>query len=514
MPRVPSSPPSLRLPEACHETALKVAFVTPELQTLVRRTSLAEISDYLPRTLRKLGTDVRVFLPFTQDVEVSELSELKEVASLRVPDGERTTRVRVQLGLLDDLPIYLIDHGELFRRRHPYGNDTGPYPDNWRRYAVFSRAVLLALEALDFIPDVLHCLDWTTGLIPVIHQLEYVEARPDHPLAATGTYFAIQNLAMQGAFEREILPRIGLPHRLLQAIEGFELGGKVNFLKAGAEFATIVGTDSPEQAERIQEIDRGDGLEETFRRRRKELVGVQSGIDYRAWDPSTDPLLAQTYSTADKELAGKRKCKATLQASLRLDNGPRTPLLTIIGRFDSDSGFDILAEALTPMLERNLELVLMGPGQPEILDRVRTVEETFSGRCRLIEGYRVETAHTLLGGADMLLLPSHYHPSNALCAIAMRYGVVPVVYAHSGLEDTVADLMTNARAGTGFHFPQYTSESLLEGVDGARAVYKKAPDWKRLVHRVLKQDFSWQESARSYLKAYRRVTRRTKTRGA
>ena len=225
---------------------------------------------------------------------------------------------------------------------------------------------------------------------------------------------------------------------------------------------------------------------------------------------SRDDAPAMVFAGEDKELAGKRKCKATLQASLKLDNGPRTPLITILGRFDSDSGFEILAEALTPMLERNLELVLMGPGQAEIIERMRTVEQTFAGRCRVIDGYYVEIAHTLLAGSDILLLPAHYHPSNALCAIAMRYGVVPVVYAHSGLEDTVADMCADKRKGTGFMFQRYSSDDLLEGIDEARAIYKSAPDWKRIVSRCLKKDFSWQESGRSYLKAYRRVTRRVR----
>lgn len=489
---------------------MKVAFVTPEFQSLVHRTNLAEISEYLPRTLRQAGTDVVVFLPHTLGLATDKLTDLVVAGWVEVPDGEETATLTIRRGKFHDLPVVLIEHPELFQNRNPYGDENGPYTDNWRRYAVFARAVLEALTVVDFHPDIIHCLDWTTGLIPVIRMLEYEDARPDHPASQAGTYFAIHNLAMQGSFEREILPKIGLPHRLFRAIDGYELGGRVNFLKAGAEFATIVGTHSPSQADRIQMLDRGDGLEETFIRRQKELVGVQNGIDYRTWDPATDGLLSHSFSAADKELAGKRKCKTALQASLKLDNGPRTPLITILGRFDSDSGFDILAEALTPMLERNLELVLMGPGQAEIIERMRTVEETFTGRCRVIDGYYVDIAHTLLAGSDILLLPGHYHPSNALCAIAMRYGVVPVVYAHSGLEDTVLDMGADKRKGTGFMFPHYTSDDLLAGIDAARAAYKSAPDWKRIVMRCLKKDFSWQESARNYLKAYRRVTRRVR----
>ena len=489
---------------------MRVAFVTPELLALVRRTSLAEISEFLPQTLLSLGADLRLFLPFHQDVEAERLIDLKKVGQVEVEDGEERTTLEVHTGRLGELPIVLIDHPVLFRSRHPYGDEEGPYSDNWRRYAVFTRGVLAAMRLIKFKPDVIHCVDWTTGLLPLIHRLEVADDK-DHPAAKAGTYFGIHNLAMQGSFEREVLPKIGIPHHLFQHVEGIQLGGKVNFLKAGAEFATVIGTHSPSMAERVQTVERGDGLEETFRRRKKELVGVLSGIDYRAWDPSHDPLLAQPFSADDNDPSvGKRKCKATLQAGIRLDNGPRTPLVTIIGRFDSDSGFDILAEALTPMLERNLQLVLMGPGSPEILERVRTVEQTFTGRCRIIEGYNVNTAHTLLGGADMLILPAHYHASNALCAIAMRYGVVPVVYAHSGLEDTVINALEDPKKGTGILFPNYNSDSLLAGIDAARALYKKAGDWKLMLQRCLSQDFSWQESGRKYLKAYRRVTRRTR----
>lgn len=458
------------------------------------------------------GADVTVFLPFTQDIDPAQLTEFEPCGEVSVRDCEGQTTLTLHQGRSSGLHIVLIGHKELFRQRHPYGDDNGPYEDNWRRYALFARAVLEAFGRLAMTPDILHCLDWTTGLIPVLHRLEYGANRPDHPTARAGTYFAVHNLAMQGSFERSILPKIHIPHLYFRAVEGLELGGKVNYLKAGAEFATILGTHSPTQVDRIQDSGRGDGLETTFRRRKKELVGIINGIDYRAWDPACDPLLPQEFGTADVDLAGKRKCKAHLQATLKLDNGPRTPLICIIGRFDTDSGFDVLAESLIPMLERNVQLVMMGPGQANILERMRNVESSFNTRCRVIGGYHLGTAHTVLGGADVLLMPAHYNPSSALCAIAMRYGVTPLAYAHSGLEDLIVDQTHSPETGTGFAFYTYSSEALLEGLDQARAVYKKAADWKTLVHRCLAQDFSWRESARTYLKAYRRVTRRIRGR--
>ena len=491
---------------------MKIAFATPELKSLVRRTQLAEIAELLPRTLQGLGADVRVFLPFSKDIDVESLGPLEESALLRIRDGSTRTPITIRTGYVDGLTVHLIDHETLYRNRHPYGDEDGPYLDNWRRYAIFARAVLEGFGPLAFTPDVIHCLDWTSGLIPLVQKLEY-EGR-DHPAAKPGTFFAIQNLAMQGSFEREILPKIGVPHTYFRNVEGVALGGRVNFLKAGAEFATIIGTTSTSKAAELVDSDRGDGLEDTFRRRAKEMVGVQSGIDYRTWDPATDPLLVQNFSNTQKDVPGKRKCKARLQEGLKLDVSPRTPLVAVIGRFDADSGFDILAESLTPILERNVQLVLMGPGPPEIIERLHTIEQTFAGCCRVIEGYDVGTAHTLLAGADVLLLPGHYHATNALAAIAMRYGVVPMAYAHSGLQDTLVDLEDSPKKGTSILFSRYESDALVEAVDAARAIYKKASDWKVVLKRCMEQDFSWAESGREYLKAYRRVTRRLKSRSS
>lgn len=489
---------------------MRIAFITPELEPLVRRTGLAEVASALPRALAEVGSDVRIFLPLTQPLNLSALEDLQEVGLVSVRDGDGTTAFTIHSGRLGSVVVYLFESATYFSSRNPYGNDEGPYPDNWRRYAAFSRAVLSSLPVVDFAPEVLHCVDWTSGLIPVLRELEYEGADPEHPASRAGTYFQIYNLAFQGSFERDILPHVGLPHRIFQSIGGIELAGKVNFLKAGCEFATILGTHSPGHARRIQQQDRGYGLEEVFRRRAKELVGIANGIDYQAWDPSGDPLLAQTYSAKDRSLAGKKKCKAALQASLSLDRGPRTPIAAMIGRFDTDSGFDLVAEQVTSILERNIEVVLMGAGRPDIHERLKTMESTFVGRCRVIEGYNASTAHAIMGGADILLLPSHYHPGNALCAIGMRYGVVPIIYSGSGLEDYVVDLQRNSRGGTGFHFETYSAEGLLGGIDAARKLYRNAAAWKTVVLRCLRQDFSWQATAREYLKAYRRVTRRVR----
>ncbi|MEZ5980595.1 MAG: glycogen/starch synthase [Planctomycetota bacterium] len=493
---------------------VKVAFVTPELQQLVRRTNLASVAQDLARHLRDAGSDARVFIPWTVELQVDALSELDELRSVTVPDFEGPQTFRIHHGTMGDLPVYLFDHPRFFEGKHPYGNEQGPYQDNWRRYAAFSRAVLASFPQLDFAPDVIHVMDWTGGILPLIHKLEYLdkpddESTKDNAACRAGTFLSVHNLAMQGTFEREVLARIGVPHEYFRTVEGVELAGKVNFLKAGAEFATIIGTHSPYHAQVIQERDRGYGLEETFARRKKEIVGIHNGIDYKAWDPSKDPLLPRRFDAKDP--SGKLDSKAAVQAALKLDIDPKAPLACHIGRWDADSGFDLLAEVMAPILERDVQLVVMGAGGEDVTKRLRTMETTFVGRMRVLSSYDGAAAHRLMGGADLMLMPSHYQPSNPLFGIALRYGVVPIVYAQSGLEDTIRDVDEAPAEGLGFHFSPYTGDGLLEATLRASEHFA-SKKWPALVKRCLEQDFSWENAAKEYLKAYRRVTRRIRGR--
>ena len=488
---------------------MRIAFVTPELQPLVRRTNLAEMAEALPKTLVAQNQKVLVFLPHTVDVDPNEIEDLKIVGEVGV--GElSSTPFTVSTGVYRTIPLALFNHPVLFKGRNPYGNENGPYPDNWRRYAAFARAVLASFELLKFSPTIIHCLDWTAGMVPLYRYTEYLHRDLNHPVSKAGVFFSFQNIAMQGSFERQILPDIGVPVELFKNIHGLERDGRVNFLKAGLEFSHIISAPSPLQAVRIQSVDRGYGLEGTFQRRADDLIGITNGINYSAWDPATDPNLSHTYAAKDKDLTAKRNCKRVLQKDTGLDTGARTLLAGVIGRLDADGGYDLLAEVMTHILERNIELVLMGSGQPEILERIRSIEATFTGRCRLIENYDTQTAHRIMAGSDILLLPPHHNPTHALSAIAMRYGTPPLVYAHSGLEDTVASFSTNKRTPTGFTFSPYSGEGLLEGLDGVRDIWKDTAEWKKLSFRCMRQDFSWEETASQYLKAYRTVSKRLK----
>ena len=488
---------------------MRIAFVTPELQPLVRRTNLADMAGALPTTLVAQNHTVLVCLPHTVDVDPIDIDNLKEVGQVEVGDLSPIP-FTVSTGIFRTIPIALFHHPELFKGRNPYGNENGPYPDNWRRYAAFARAVLASFALLKFHPTVIHCMDWTAGLVPLFRRTDYLQKDVKHPVSKAGIFFSFQNIAMQGSFERQILPEIGVHVDIFKNINGIERDGRVNFLKAGLEFAHVISAPSPLQAERIQGVERGYGLEGTFKRRANDLIGITNGINYHAWDPATDPSLSHPFSAKDKDLSAKRNCKRALQKDLGLDTGARTLLAGVIGRLDADGGYDLLAEVMTHILERNVELVLMGSGQPEILERIRSIEATFTGRCRLIENYDTRTAHRIMAGSDILLLPPHHNPTHALSAIAMRYGTPPLVYAHSGLEDTVSSYSTNKKTPTGFTFSPYSGEGLLEGLDSVRDVWKDTAEWKKLAFRCMRQDFSWEETAAQYVKAYRTIARRVK----
>lgn len=495
---------------------VKVAFVTPELQLLVRRSRLAGAAQDLAVHLRKAGADVRVFLPAAKGLDFEALSDLEVFGEVSVEDRAdgrlRKQIFRIRGGKLGNLPVYLVEHPRLFGERFPYGDENGPYGDNWYRYALFTRAVLGALDLLSFEADVLHGLDWTAGLLPLLHQLELPKLPEGHFLHRAGTFYSVLNLAMQGEFEREILTKIGIPTENFRHSGGVELAGKVNFLKAGVEFATIVGTHSPSHARVIQTRDRGYGLEDSFEGRKKELVGIHNGIDFESWNPAADPLIPANFSGAARGLAGKSRCKASLQEALQLDISEKSLLACHIGRWDADSGFDLLAEVIGNVLERDIELVVMGAGGEGITRRMKTIQGTFVGRMRVLSGYDAAAAHRLVAGADLLLLPSHYQPANPLFAVGMRYGVVPLVYAQGGLEDVVPDVEADPKGGLGFHFSPYTGDGLLAGLMRAKETFESEKAWNAVQRRGLEQDFSREHTAAEYLKAYRRVTRRVRGR--
>lgn len=489
---------------------MHIAIVSPELSPVIAPTKLGSTTQSLAQALHGSGQDVRIFMPWSYGVNTMPLGSLLERGEVQVPDGAGTQTFKVLEGCLNGMTVHLLDNEPFFASHHPYGDAEGPYPENWRRYSLFSKAVLASLDLLPFRPDVIHCMDWTTGVLPLYQKLFYINKLPKHPAARAGSYFGVNNLAIQGVFERDVLPQMDIPFELFRQVEGVEHAGKLNFMKVGIEFATAVGTHSPGHALKVQEMDRGYGLEAVFKRRAEQLFGIHNGIDYSAWNPSIDASLPANFGSASQGMAGKKKCKAALQSSLKLDNGPRTPLACCIGRWDADSGFDLVIECLTELLERGVEVIIMGQGNEEISNRLHSTEKAFPGRLRVIDGFNAHTTHQMMAGSDLMLLPYHYQPSNSFFAIAMRYGVLPVIFENGGLELAVVDQRQNESKGTGFHFGPYTAAGLRECLLEVIQCYRDAETWDALVQRAMAVDYSWSATATNYLKAYRKVVQMVK----
>lgn len=412
--------------------------------------------------------------------------------------------IRLVSGQMPDtgVPVWLVDCPDLFDRpggpyQDPFGGD---WPDNLQRFALLSRvAVRLALGTLDVMwrPDVVHAHDWHTGLIPLL--LGRVRGR------RPATLFTIHNMAYQGQFGIESLADLGLPTKVFTPA-GIEFYGGVSLLKAGIRYADHVNTVSPTYADEIKTSDEGCGFDGLLRERADALSGILNGVDYRCWDPVNDGHLPATYSNFD--VSGKRICKGQLQRELGLTESPDTPLIAYISRFTHQKMTDIVADVTPALLEKNLQLAMLGEGEPALEHRLRELAQLGSGRLAIRVGYEEPLAHRLQAGADILLHPSRFEPCGLSQLYALRYGTLPVVRSVGGLADTVVDADEDGALcdrATGFVFQKAEPTAMLDAVDRALALYAQPLVWRRMQRRAMSRNFGWEASAKEYLSLYNQL---------
>lgn len=478
---------------------MKILFASSEAQPLIKTGGLADVSGALPAAIRRLHHDARLVIP-AYPLALERARNLEQVAELQVAGA--SAPVAVLLGKLPNatLPVYLIDSPlHFFRAGDPYRSSNGQdWPDNAHRFAVFSRAVAMlgAGEAgLDWTPNIVHCNDWQTGLVPALLSL-----RSERP----GSVFTIHNLAYQGLFPSALLQELELPQSLWSS-DGLEFYGMLSFIKGGIAYADRLTTVSPSYAAEIRTAAFGYGLEGILDYRFDVLSGILNGIDAKVWDPETDRYLAQHYSRAD--LAGKWLNKQVLQETLGLERRDDVPLLGHIGRMVEQKGVDLLFEACDSLLgEQVLQLALLGSGEPRFEAAARALATKYPDQCAVRLGYDEALAHQIEAGADIFLMPSRFEPCGLNQMYSLRYGTVPIVRRTGGLIDTVVDT-NDATLGndtaTGFVFDAATPMALRGAIERALAAFHATDVWSRLVHRAMEQDFSWEHSARQYIALYR-----------
>jgi starch synthase len=400
------------------------------------------------------------------------------------------------------LPVYLIANDEFFGREGIYGAEGSDYQDNAFRFAFLARAALEAARELELGPDIFHINDWQTALLPVYQKLFYQD---DPKVGRGGVVLSIHNLAYQGIFDADYLPRLGLPKEVLH-LEGLEFYGQLNFLKGGMVYSDLLTTVSPTYAHEIQTRKLGAGLDGLLRKRAEDLVGILNGIDTTIWNPLKDDSLFRSYNAS--HLEGKATNKKRLQELLGLEVSENAPLFGCIARLDPQKGLDLLVDIAPEMLISGAQLIVLGSGRKEYLDAFRELEDEFPNQISLNEGFQAELAPRIYAGADMFLMPSRFEPCGLGQMIALRYGTIPIVRRTGGLADTIFDLDENPKQGNGFVFERYEASAFLAAVQRAMSHFHESQTWSTLVKRAMQADFSWKESANRYMEVYQSAAKR------
>jgi len=479
-----------------------ILIASPEAWPLAQTGGLAEVVGSLPGALANLGAQPAVIMPAYQSVLNKWPTRFKDTGvSLAVPQRGQTTEGRLLRGKLSsNVPVYLVACDPFFDRPGLYGNGGREYSDNPERFSFFSQAVLAALPHLAAPPDIILANDWQTGLI-----MPYLLERGlDRPKGV----FVIHNMGYLGLVPAAKWPVLGLPG-YYNNFDGLEYFGQSSLLKAGLVFSRALVTVSPTYALEAQTPEGGQGLDGTMRYHAHKLTGILNGVDYQIWNPETDAFLPAHYGLHD--LAGKRLCKTTILAEMGLPpTAANFPLIGMVTRLTAQKGISLVAEAAEDIFRTGASLVVLGSGEPAYEEMVRELTELYPEQCRALIGFDEPLAHRIIAGSDFVLLPSMYEPCGLAQIYALKYGTVPIVRAVGGLNDTVRDFAGNNPQGlmdTGFKFSQFQAKALLLAVRRAVDLFARPADFQSMIESGMKEDFSWDNSARQYLEMFEKILR-------
>ncbi len=477
---------------------MKIVFAASECVPFSKTGGLADVVGALPPALAALGHQVTVYLPKYKQTKLADPQTMVRSVTVPFDDRYRFGSV-VDGGSHSGVKFYFIDYPPYFDRDALYGTPLGDYRDNAERFALYSRAVLEGCKVLG-VPDVFHCHDWQSALVPILLRSVYAE---DPALRDVATVFTIHNMGYQGLFPPDTLPLLMLPWDLF-TIDKLEFYGKLNLLKGALVFSDFITTVSRKYSQEIQTAEYGFGLEGVLRARSGTVSGILNGVDYNEWSPQTDKFIVAHYSPED--LSGKAKCKQDLLAEFGVQNpDPKLPVIGIVSRFAAQKGFDLISQVADRIAREDLIVVALGAGDKEYEDLFRRLNKQFPQKFAVKVAYDNKIAHKIEAGSDMFLMPSRYEPCGLNQIYSLKYGTVPVVRATGGLDDTIENWDPHARKGTGFKFSEYSGEALLATIRTAIQAYADRDSWQALMRNGMSRDFSWTASAKEYVRIYERV---------
>jgi starch synthase len=470
----------------------KVLFVTSEAVPFVKTGGLADVTGSLPVELTKSGLDVRVILPKYGDIPGHYKDEMEQVGQTTIHLGWRQQFLGIEKLVDRGITYYFIDNEYYFKRKGIYG-----FFDDAERYAYFCRAVLESIPFLDFVPDVLHCHDWHSGLISLYLKEQYAHL----PLySSMKTVFTIHNLRYQGIFPPEIMEFLELGPEYL-ADDKLEFFGNVNYMKAALVYSDVLTTVSPSYAGEIQQPQRGEKLDGLLTVRQANLVGIINGIDQESYNPATDTALVVNYSKMSPKRKLKNKIK--LQELLGLPIDEKIPVIAMVTRMDRSKGLDLVAHVLDDLLaQQDIQFIVLGTGSETYQSMFRIANHRYPTRISTQIYFDEHLSRQIYAGADLFLMPSLYEPCGIGQLIAMRYGCLPIVRETGGLRDTVFSYNEQTGQGNGFSFTEYNADDMLYTIQRALQLYQDKKAWYKLVRNAMKCDYSWKKSALEYKAIY------------
>ena len=477
---------------------MHIAFAASECVPFSKTGGLAAVVGALPRALAAAGHQVSVYIPRYRQTKLTDARTV--VRSITVPfdDHYRFCSI-VSAGSKSGVDHYFVEYPPFFDRDALYGTSSGDYPDNAERFALFSRAVLEGSKILG-IPQIFHCHDWQSALIPVLLKTQYAE---DPAFKEVGTVFTIHNMGYQGLFPPDTLPLLTLPWDLL-TMSKMEFFGNVNFLKGALVFSDFITTVSRKYSQEIQTTEFGFGLEGVLRDRASTVTGILNGVDYDEWSPQADKFIAARYSPQD--LSGKAKCKQDLLAAFGIANPDlKLPVIGIVSRFAAQKGFDLIAQIMDRLAREEMIVIALGNGDKQYEEMFARLQKQFPQKIAIKIAYDNAIAHKIEAGSDMFLMPSKYEPCGLNQIYSLKYGTVPVVRATGGLDDTIEPWDARTGRGTGFKFSDYNGEALLLTIKEALKAFRDQTSWQTLMRNGMDKDFSWNNSAKEYGRIYERV---------
>lgn len=470
---------------------MKVLYATSEAYPFAMSGGLADVAGALPKTERRRLIGCRVVLPLYESIPAALRAEMKFITAITVPVAWRRQYCGIFEARQGGVIYYFIDNQYYFKRSGLYG-----HYDDAERFTFFSRAVLEMIPYIDFMPDIIHCNDWQTAMVPVFLELMY---RLDEKYKNIKTVFTIHNIQYQGKYGMELLQDVlGVPEAQAHYLEW---DGCVNMMKGAIECSNAITTVSPTYAEELMDPWYAHGLDPILRERRWKLRGIVNGIDTEVYNPETDPMIYAPYTAED--LSGKAKNKAALQAELGLPVAPDTPVIGIVSRLVAHKGLDLVRHVFESMLAGNVQFAILGSGELEYESFFHQMQNHYPQKVALRLGFIPELAHKIYAGADIFLMPSKSEPCGLAQMVALRYGTIPVVRQTGGLKDTVTDSGTGE--GNGFTFASYNAHDMDHAVWRALEGYRDKTGWEILVKRAMQCDNSWNKSAGAYIKLYKEL---------